>query len=359
MLRSFTLAGGGRILLRLATRFNWRVAATILGIAVCAMYSSGAMVLMDGLQEGSVSVLSRIETGPFFVYRGTTTNLEAFSLPTGAEGDLPLGMLEETILQVENSTLKVSVFFLSAPRVFTLEGPKSREALLSSSLATNLGIDRGTPLSLGTPGGGLEFTFSGYLPAELPLPERWILISEADLRDLFPDTAGTYNFMLTEEREDAVRIGSQGFTAMSLSSAGDFFLIGLDEARRIVLSIVVASSIAIAALTFSLLSLEVRYRQGEMQTLRALGMDSRGFMKLYGLQMAFIVTVGSLMGLAMGIVVANGLVSFSPFFGLSTIIRPQVTAIGILLPLLSSLAAGLAGGVTTVLLTMRRFSHET
>ncbi len=313
---------------------------------------------MDGLEEGSVSVLSMIETGPFFAYKGTSSHIEAFPAPEGLEGDFALGRLREADLQAGNTTLPVRVFSLSAVNMVTEDGPSSREAFLSSSTASGLGIDPGTTFSMVKGERKLEFVFGDYLRTHFTLPQSWVLISEEDMKDLFPDVLATYSFVLLDQRNDAFRLQGGGFTVMSLASAGDFFYLGLEEARRIVIGIVVASSVAIAIIAFSLLSLEVRYRRSEMETLRAIGMDARGFAKLYGLQMAFILVSGSFIGLAMGIVVANGLVSFSPFFGLSTIIRPQVTATGILLPLLSSLAAGLLGGSITILTSVRRLSHE-
>jgi ABC-type lipoprotein release transport system permease subunit len=322
------------------------------------MYSSGAMVLMDGLQEGSGSVVARLKDGPFLAYRGEFPGLMAFRPPEGLEGAFALGRLHAAILLAGNSAVEVRVFSLSDPRVLGMaEGPEEGQAYVPQALVERLNLEIGSPISLTTLDGESELMLTKVLKPAVSLPDTWVVVSEADLVTMFNLDPGTYDFLLLEERRDALRLQAEGFSLISLSSAADFFTRGLEEARRVVLSIVVASSMAIAALAFTLLSLEVRYRQREMETLRALGMDRWGFARLYGMQLAFILLSGSLLGLAMGIVVANGLVSFSPFFGMATVIRPQVTLNGILLPLLSSLTAGAIGGVATVFLTLRRLSH--
>ncbi len=335
------------------------MSATILGIAVCAMYSSGAMVLLDGLAEGSSSVLARIETGPFLAYRGSFPELEPLGEQVHLGGGSALGRLETATLRVENSTFHVRLFSISDLGILSLsKGPQAREAFLTPTFAGKLGIEEGQVVNLASAEKEGTLVFAGFLKPAVPLPEGWVLVSEGDLRELFPSASAAHNFALVNERKSALDLEGQGLTVLSLTSAGDFFLLGLEEARRIVFSIVVASSIAIAALAFSLLSLEVRYRRREIETLRALGMGGRDFLKLYGLQMAFILSAGTILGISMGIVVANGLVSFSPFFGLTTVIRPQVTPAGVLIPLLSSLFAGLAGGTSSILYALRRLTHE-
>ncbi|MFQ5838516.1 MAG: ABC transporter permease [Thermoplasmata archaeon] len=315
------------------------------------------MVLMDGLEEGSSSVLARLQTGPFLAYRGSFPELEAFDPPEDLEGDFALGSLVAADLRADDLSTPVRALTVSHSEIMSIvEAPQPGEALISEALSKRLGLTRGSSLTLETALGTVEVFYVESLRAAVSLPETWVVISEEDLRDL-NGGAAEYNLLLLQQRQDATRLEARGFTILSLSSASDFFRIGLGEARRVVLSIVVASSVAIATVAFSLLSLEVRYRSREIDTLRAVGLDRRGIMKLYGLQLAFILISGSVLGLAMGIVVANGLVSFSPFFGLVTIIRPQVTVTSLLLPLLSSLAAGLVGGVTTILLTLRRLFH--
>ncbi len=329
----------------------------MLGIAVCAMYATGAMVLTDGLQEGSGSVVAGLRLGPFLAFKGGFPSDERFYHPDGLTGNYSVGALDAASMLLGNVTFPIRTFFLEDPRKVGMVQPDPQDAYLSPSLAASLNLDPGANITLATSYAEVGFTFRDLLRAPLLLPDQWILVPVADHEVLHPIALDVYNFVLLQERSDALHLQRMGFSVLSTASAGDFFLNGLSEARRIVQNIVVVSSVAIAALVFSLLSLEARYRRDEMVTLRALGMDGRGMMGLYGLQTAFVVAVGTTLGVALGIVVANGLVSFAPFFGLPTIVQPQVTFTGILLPLLSSLAAGALGGTAAILVALRRFSR--
>jgi hypothetical protein len=316
------------------------------------------MVLMDGVAAGSASVLSRLQDGPFLAYRGEYPDLEPFSSPDGLQGRHALGWIEPAILESDSSSAMVKLLALSDPGVLYPIDPGRGEAYAAASLMARLDLSAGSTILLTIGQEVLQLNLAGSLQSSVSLPDTWLMVSEEDLRDALGQQVDAYNLLLLEQRQDASRIEGRGFTVLSLSSAADFFAGGLEEARRVVLSIVVASSIAIGALAFSLLSLEVRYRRRELDTLRAMGLDPWGFARLYGLQLAFILLTGTGLGIAMGIVVANGLVSFAPFFGLTTVIKPQVTAPGLLLPITSSLLAGFAGGVATITLTLRRLSRE-
>ncbi len=333
-----------------------------MGIAVCSMYSTGAMVLLDGLEAGSHSVMDRLEVGPYLSYRGNFPDLIPTPLPGNPlEGTVGPGWLRPASLTFGNSTVSVRLLSSDHPgfvEILSLPLPSPKEVRISRSLMQELGLTAGSSAVVDSDLGSESLDIVELPRAAIGLPERWVMLDDGDLRQIASVDPEEYDFLLVTARQDALDLASEGYTVQSLSSGADFFLDGLDQARKIVLGIVVASSIAVAALTFSLLSLEVRYRHKEMEGLRALGMDDRGLLWMYGLQMTFILIAGSVLGLSMGIVVANGLVSFSPFFGLSTVITPQITATGLLIPLISSLVAGAAGGATTIALTLRRFSYE-
>ncbi len=326
------------------------------------MYSTGAMVLLDGLEAGSHSVVARLEVGPYLSYRGNFPDLIPTPLAENAlRGTVGPGWLRPASLTFGDLTVSVRLLSSNHPgfvEILSLPLPGPGEVRTSRSLMEELGLTAGSSAVVNSDLGSERLNVQELPRAAIGLAERWVMVADTDLRRIASVDPAEYDFLLVTDREDALDLASEGYTVQSLSSAADFFLDGLDQARKIVLSIVVASSIAVAALTFSLLSLEVRYRRKEMEALRALGMDDHGLLWMYGLQMSFILIAGSVLGISMGIVVANGLVSFSPFFGLSTVITPHITAAGLLLPLVSSLVAGAAGGATTIVLTLRRFSHD-
>ncbi|MEE8199166.1 MAG: FtsX-like permease family protein, partial [Thermoplasmata archaeon] len=224
----------------------------------------------------------------------------------------------------------------------------------SPQLTQGLGMN---PLSLRTEAGAVQVTFVASGERELTLPDTWILIAEADLRRLATWEEGSFDLLFVEPREDALLLADAGYTVLALASAPDFFNATLQDVRRLIGSLVVVSAVAIAAIAYSLIALEMRYRRPETRTLVALGMDGRGLGRLYGLQLGFIVVGGTLLGMAGGIVAASGLVSFAPLFGLPTVISPHLSLTGFVVPLAASLAAGLAGGGLSLLQNLRRWNR--
>lgn len=330
----------------------------MLGIAVCAMYASGAMVLLDGLETGSGSVLELLETGPFLAYKGSFPSGQRFSPPTGLTGGHSVGAVDSATLMVGNTTLAVRTFAVKDAQEVSMTSPDDGGVFLSQALADSLGILPWANITLATAYSEMGFTFRDVVGGKAALPEEWVMVSEAGHGTLHPIALDFYNFVLLLERSDASLLEERGFTVLSTASAGAFFTGGLSEARGVVLSVVIVSSIAVSALSFSLISLEARYRRREMDTFQALGMGWWDMLGSYGLQVFFVVSTGTVLGTALGIVASNGIVSFAPFFGLPTIIRPQITLTGILIPLLSSLAAGTLGGMVALLGTLRRFAVE-
>lgn len=330
----------------------------MLGIAVCATYATGAMALLDGLEAGSRSVLGRLDTGPFLAYRGAFPHFEPFALDGGVQGSYRPGWLRPAHLVTNTSSVPVRLLAFAGTGDLSFgRVPNPGEMLLGAPLSQELGLAPDDGLTLRTDGGVVEVVVAGPWEADLDLPSTWVLTSEADLRRLAPWEEGRYDLVFAAQREDAVRLAGDGYTVQALVSVTDFFDAALQEARQIVGGLIGVSAVAIAAVAYSLLSLEIRYRQGEIRTLRAIGLGGRGLGRLYGLQLAFIVAGGTALGMAAGLVAAHGLVSFAPLFGLPTVIRPHVSLWGLLLPLTASLGAGMAGGGTGLWLHLRRLNH--
>ncbi len=339
------------------------MAAAILGVAVCAMYASGALVLLDGLEEGSATAVPRLEAGPFLAYQGTFPDLRPTSSPAAPfQGVAGAGWLRAGRLSAGDETILVR--FLAFGETQNLPDPPtypwapSPQAKASALLLEELQLTSGATIQVEGGLGSRNLAVGRAPGGGLVLPERWVLLPPDVLRAIAPVDPARFDLFLVEARADAQRLAAEGHTILSLASAVGFFQEALEDARDLVLTIVVASAVAIAALTFSLLSLEIRYRRREMATLQAIGMDRGGFLRLYGLQLGFLLGAGTALGMALGIVGADGLVAFAPFFGLPTIIRPQVTALALAMPLLSSLGAGALGGTASLLLGLRRWFHE-
>ncbi len=326
----------------------------MLGIAVCATYASGAFVLLDGLEAGSQSVLGRLDTGPYLAYQGVFPNLEPFTMDEELQGAHSAGWLRTADLMTDASPVAVRVLGLADGGALGGPTPAPGTTFVSPFLSQ---LSSSDAIVLRTPIGAVEVSVAAPAGPNLVLPETWIVLSETDLRQIATWEEGHYDLIFVAQREDAVHLAEGGYTVLALASVADFFGAALQEARRLVGSLVAVSAIAIGVVAFSLVSLELRYRRSEIHTLRALGLDGRGLGRLYGLQLAFIVAGGAVLGMAGGIAVANGIVSFAPLLGLPTVISPHLSLAGLLIPHAASLGAGLAGGGVGLFRQIRRWDH--
>lgn len=326
----------------------------MLGIAVCATYATGALVLLDGLEVGSESVLERLDTGPFLAYRGVFPQLEPFDIDGTLRGLSRAGWLRSAELVTETAPVGIRVLALADG---SLGGSGPSPGTTFGSLALPPGSGVTDTLVLRTELGTVEITVEDSEGMGVGLPDTWLLISEVDLRRLATWEEDTFDLLFVELREDARGLAGAGFSVLSLTSAPDFFGAVLQEARRLVGGLVGVSAVAIAAVAYSLISLDIRYRRPETRTLLAVGMDGRGLGRLYGFQLAFTVVGGTLLGVAGGIAAANALVSFAPLFGLPTVISPHLSLTGLMLPLATSLGAGLMGGGLSLLQNLRRWNR--
>lgn len=331
------------------------MAAAVLGIAVCAMYSAGALVLLDGLAAGTGSVLDRLPTGPHLAHRGSFPDLAPAPLPEGLQGAVAAGWLRPGSVASAEAEAQARLLALTDPSLLGLPAlPAPGEAFLARPLAEALNVPVGQPVTVAGPDGEATLVLARHLTGGVTLPSGWVLLAPEELWALTGADPAAYDLLLLADRRDATRLATEGYDVLSLASAPDFFHAALAEARGLLLGVVGASALAVAVTAYSLLALEVRYRHDEIRTLRALGLDGGGLLRLYGLQVLFVVGSGAVLGLATGIVAAHGLVSFAPFFGLPTVIRPHLTAWGVLLPLLSALGAGAAGGFLSLAVHLGR-----
>lgn len=307
------------------------------------MYATGALVLLAGLEEGSAAALGRLETGPFLAYRDTPLTLQGVSPPEGLAGPHSLGRLVEATVSGPNGSLPVKILVLDDLSLLGLETPPPDTVAMDAALRERGGISLGANIMVVAGEGTWEGSAMAVPSSDLQLPDTWILLNASGVRAALRGPG--YSLLVGTWRADALRLEAAGYTVLFATSGGEFFVATLGEAQGIVLSIVAVSSVTIALLTFTLLTLEIHYRRREMRTLLGVGMDPRGLGTLYGLQAAYLAMAGTALGVALGVAIAHGLVSFAPLFGLPTILRPQVTTEGLLLPLAASAGAGLAGGL--------------
>ncbi len=339
--------------LRLATRTSPKIVATALGIALCVMFLSGSLALLDGMRDATANAAARFDEGPLLAYaslpledaRVDPTVLASLTGPyaavrvaraTASVGGVPIGAA--TLASVSNgSILRTSLAGLADGDVWL------SDALLADARAANATFARGDVLAF-TANATVDATYDRVRP-RTALPDGWSLVSEATMRALAPPLADPATFLLLPEGSpDVPGLRAAGFTVVPAVAAVEFFRQGIDALAPALLVLVLAAGAVIALLAFTLLALETRYRARELRTMRRIGAPPSFVTRLILAQSAFVALFGALLGLALASVVTNGVTSFAPLAGLPSFVLPQPTATGLLLPVLVALAAGLLGG---------------
>ena len=342
------------MLLRLATRTSSKVVATAFGIALCVMFLSGSFALLDGLQDSTKKVADRFDEGPVLVYAGPnleesrldSTILEGLSDSYCAVRVAAVNISYHGILVQETSTSSVSnATFLEADLAGLDDGEIwVGDAFLASAQSLNVTIPSGASIEVASLSTQLTLTYEKTHPSTL-LPDDWALVSEGTMRQLAPSLGANATFLLVGKGSaDLPRLQAAGFTALQTAAAVDFFRQGVYSLGPVLWGLALAAGTIIIVLTFTLMTLEMRYREAEMRTLRQIGASPRFLLSLVLLQSLYVTVLGALLGLALGSVVTNAVTSFVPLLGMSTFALPAPSVSSLGIPVVVALIAGLIGG---------------
>lgn len=340
------------MLLRLATRTSPKVVATAFGIALCVMFLSGGMALLDGLRVSVDGVADRFDEGPLLAY--ASLPLEDARVPpdvvAGLTGPHALVRTARVIVNANGTSLGTAVA-ASVSNGTILRASLSGlgdgevwigEATLMAADGAGVVLRPRDPLDLWASNGTAALAYERVHPSS-PLPDGWLWVTPATSEALDPGGAPSF-LLLPEDSPDVRFLASRGLTVVPATAAVEFLRRGVDDLAGALWGLVLAAGAVVAVLTFALMALEVRYREREMRTMRQIGAPPAFLVRLVLLQSAYVATFGALLGLALGHVVANAVTSFAPLAGLATFALPQPTLAGILVPVAVALVAGVLGG---------------
>ena len=332
------------IMAKLGLQTSRRISASILGVAVAIMYLTGSLSMVAGLEAGT-SQFSRIfEDGPVAVTNATSLS----------ESRLPLS-LEKNIVGSFASVRLVEVYLPQYSSTAYLFSVNDTDGLLGMPSLSGDEIIAGAEFSLSflspdltlkygnqTAGARLNGTYRSSV-----FPDSWLMCSDSFISSLDPELQNSTSFIILsgEVREDIDFFSENGYDLIPLASLSSFFTAGVKQVESDLSLIVFSSSLIIILIVYSIMSIEVSSRRGDIRILRHLGATRSSVMLIFLLQSLFIGLSGAALGISLGFIGANAITSASSFFGIYSFIYPQITVSSTLLPLTASLFSAFIGGL--------------
>ncbi|UCE73897.1 MAG: FtsX-like permease family protein [Methanomassiliicoccales archaeon] len=323
---------------------NKRIFVTTIGISLCVMYLVGTMTMVTGLHNSTKSAADMFEKGFFVVYDG-------YSL---SESEIDAETIEMIPGQFAVCMITVANVSGIETRVLAIEDPHNilgggNMTLFDEVLpGANFGIGNATKLNISTEYALLSMNItSQYKPfTSAVFPDNWILASEITLRTLKPTLEDGCSFIVvpSDNKQATGYLEKKGYTMMQSVSIVEFFELGFYQVEGNLWGVVISSAVIIVILIYNIMKIETQYRVPDIKIIKYLGASPRTVLYVFLSQALFISGVGSILGLALGIIAANAIVSLSQLLGFTSVLVPQVTLYIIGLPIAMALLAGLAGG---------------
>jgi ABC-type lipoprotein release transport system permease subunit len=332
------------ILAKMVIKINKRIFVTTIGIALCVMYLVGTMAMVSGLHVGTKRAADLFEKGFIVVFDGNT--LSESEIETEIIDNVP-GEYAACLIAVANvSDIETRVFSMNDPH--NLLGGSNITLLDEVSAGAGLRIGDDTTLNITTDQTVLSVNISTrYKPYTSSIfPDNWILASEDTVRLLAPNLDGRYSFIVVPtDNEEAINyLEKEGYNTMQSVSIVKFFELGFYQVEGNLWGIVMSSAIIIVILVYNIMRIETQYRVPDIKILKYLGASPKIVVYVFLFQAVFICGVGAVIGLALGIIAANSIVSLAQLLGFTSVLVPQVTPQIIVLPIAMALITGLIGG---------------
>lgn len=336
--------GMRNLLAKMIIKMNKRIFATTIGIALCVMYLVGTMSMVAGLHTGTKNTADLFEKGFLVIYDGYT--LSESEIDSEIIDDLP-GRFAACLIAVANvSGIETRVLAIEDPNNILGGG----NITLIDEVLPGAGFEIGnvTSLNITTEHASLSMNvtneYKRYTSAIFP--DNWILTSENMIRTINPSLEDKYSFVVVPwDNEQAINYFEKNdYNVMQSVSIVEFFELGFYQVEGNLWGVVISSAIIIVILVYNVMRIETQYRVPDIKIIKYLGASPKIVIYVFLSQALFICGVGAILGLALGIIAANGIVSLSQFVGFEAVLVPQITPYIIALPIVMAVFAGLVGG---------------
>ncbi len=334
-----------KILAKMVIKINKRIFFTTIGIALCVMYLVGTISMVSGLHEGTQKVAEMFEEGFLIVFEGNTLS----------ESEIESDVIDAVPGEFAACIIVVADASGTETRVLAIEDPHNILGVGDISLTDEVlpGIDfhvgNATYLEITTEHNSISINIktdpNAYSSAIFP--NDWVLASENTVRSLNPELEDKYSFVVVpgENTQAISYLENKGFNVMQSVSIVEFFELGFYQVEGNLWGIVISSAIIIVILVYNIMRIETQYRIPDIKIIKYLGASPKLIIYVFLSQALFIAFIGALLGLALGIMAANAIVSLAQLFGFGTVLIPQVTPYVIGLPIAMAVFAGFVGGL--------------
>jgi hypothetical protein len=347
----------GNLWMRIIVRRSRRATWTIVGLALCAMYLSGTIALVDGLHSTTSDIASTFQQGPVIVYGWSdlsTASITQESLLDLREPVARIAMTEVSI-HTSGSTDVVKSYAVAIEDPANLLGFGAVHLNLSDSMMgvalgdrfVQLGIDlhAGTSILLESSAASVPCSVTAIYSSSTILSPDWIVINRSALDLLAPDLAGNYSFLVLPQDDayDREVLESMGYRSQNSMAVINFFELGIYQIEGALWGLILITSIIVSLLVYSTISIEVSMRKDDIRLLKKIGSEPRTVGWLFVGRGTYLALCGGVIGAAAGYFAAHLLISMASLRGLTTLIVPQASAMSLLLPFVVVVLASFVG----------------
>jgi len=266
------------------------------------MFVVASFSIVSGLKVSMEVLSDNFQTEYYLVTFPGTDGMDFFSVPEVIldEDRAACGIVVPSVVSTTGGA--VNVFSISDP-----------DKLLPETIVTDgTEVLAGTSVSLTgsfslTSEDSIEVTVAGRYSSTL-FPSDWLFASEYVTRSLSSCGESEYNFVLTGDMTEAhiSSLRDEGYSVQSMIGVLDFLESSIDEIERDTYWILAPSSFVIAVLAYSFMGSEISDRRHEIGIVKAIGAGRKQILGMLLGEAAIISVWGSLLGLALGIVLAYG-----------------------------------------------------
>jgi hypothetical protein len=333
------------ILTKIVIKVNKRIFVTAIGIALCVMYLVGTISMVTGLHQGTQKVANLFEEGFVIVYDGNS---------------LSESVIESNVIDAIPGEYAVCIIVVAdvldtETRVMSIEDPNNmlggKNITLQDEVLPGVGLLLGvnqTKLELITDYASLSLNITKrYKPYTSAIfPDDWVLASENTTRILNSELQDSYSFIVIPRDNQEALNYLEGKDLNIMTSVGivEFFELGFYQVEADLWGVILSSAVIIVILVYNIMKIETQYRVPDIKIIKYLGASPMTVLSVFLFQAVFITALGAILGLALGIIAANAIVSLTELLGFTSILIPQVNFFVVGVPIIVALLAGFVGG---------------
>jgi putative ABC transport system permease protein len=237
-----------------------------------------------------------------------------------------------------------------------LDDPTGRTALISETLAADDGLAMGSPITIEGIGDGVTYRVGGIIAGDGPVPDahgRTVVVPLRTVQSVFGTTNVTRVDLgladgagaATVEAALEARLTAEPYVLSTPADLAESLRASTTDFAVTTALIAAVALFAGAFLIFNTLSMTVAERVREVGLLRAAGATQRQVQSFIFVQALALGVLGSVLGLAVGLVLAAAIVPVVGTVGSVALERPEVPTDGIVLALLIGVGVTLAAAI--------------